>query len=67
MSKWQKVEHRDPIIQGHSLSLLLQEQKMNCSNCGGREYMILKANGELRADCVKCRFTAGNIEIRMKT
>lgn len=62
-----KLEKRDPVIHGHTISLLMQEQKMQCSRCGTREFMIVKCNGELRADCNKCRATCMNIEIKIRT
>ena len=65
-SKWNPVEKRDPVIHGHSIALLMQEQKMQCSICGTREFMIIKANGEIRADCVKCRANIANIEIKVR-
>jgi len=65
-SKWNQLEERDPVIHGHSIALLMQEQKMQCNNCGCKEYMIIKCNGQLRADCVKCRAMCSNIEIKIR-
>ena len=67
MSKWNNGEHRDPVIPGHTISLLMPEQKMGCSECGCKEFIILKANGELRADCNKCRSVVSNLDVRIKT
>jgi len=65
--KMNQLEQRDPVIHGHTLSILMQEQKMRCSKCGCREYIIVKCNGELRADCNKCRATCSNIEVKVRS